>query len=130
MMTRRRFVGTLGLAAAALGAGLGPELVRRRRLDAATLAGRAGALSGGRVLLRDAAGARHRAVVEDVSVVRRPGHGDAPAVEEVSLLLAADAPAGMYALEADDLRVDSLHYLPVDGPGPVRRLEAVVTRIV
>lgn len=123
-------MGALGVAAAVLGTGLGVGLARRR-LDVETLAGEAAStLPDRRVVLHDSRGAAHRARVESVRVVRRPRHGDAPAVEEVSLLLATDAPGGVYALDSDAVRVAPLHYLPVGAQDRSRRLEAVVTRIV
>jgi len=134
MMTRRTFVGTLAIVTSACGLGLGGVFANRRRLAMAEIVPETLLpLKESTVALRTAEGLTMRAVVEDISSVRRPARFGAPGTEQISLLMAADdpdAPAGMYRVENDHLILGDLYLSPVGQAGRDRRLEAVITRIL
>lgn len=135
MMTRRTFLGVAAAVTAAGGLGLGGSFLQKRRLALAELASANNVLppKGTAVVLRGPDGNSWRAEVSDVRTTRRPARPGAPGTEQVSLLLKPadrNAPGGNYRLESDDVRVEELHFSPVNQPGRDRRLEAVITRIV
>ena len=90
-------------------------------------------LQNSTVTLRTAEGRTMRAVVKDVSSMRRPARFGAPGTEQISLLLAADdsnPAAGIYRIENNQVSLGDLYLSPVGQTGRDRRLEAIITRIV
>ena len=134
MMTRRNFLGSLSLVAAAGGLGLGGIFAHRRRLTMAEIRpATLQPLQNSTVTLRTAEGRTMRAVVKDINFKRRPARFGAPGTEQISLLLAADDPnpaAGIYRIENDQVSLGDLYLSPVGQTGRDRRLEAIITRIV
>ncbi len=134
MMTRRNFLGALSLATAAGNLGLGGLFAYRQRLAMAEIRpATLQPLQNSTMILRTAEGRTMRAVVKDVSSIRRPARFGAPGTEQISLLLAADDPnptAGIYRVENDQVSLGDLYLSPVGQTGRDRRLEAIITRIV
>lgn len=134
MMTRRNFLGALSLATAAGSLGLGGIFTHRRRLAMAEIRpATLQPLQNSTMILRTAEGRTMRAVVKDISSIRRPARFGAPGTEQISLLLAADDPnptAGIYRVENDQVSLGDLYLSPVGQTGRDRRLEAIITRIL
>ncbi|MFT5232050.1 MAG: hypothetical protein ACI9UK_000538 [Candidatus Krumholzibacteriia bacterium] len=134
-MNRRHFMGSLAAISAATSLGLGGFIVSRRRMALPDITSAAvKPLANCSISLAAPDGCNLRGVVEKVTTKYRPTHGDAPAIEQISILVAThstgEAKAGFYHVKTDEIDLGTLNFQSVAGVGESARLEAVINRIV